>query len=97
MQKKVMTIINRIQKASILRLIAYYIAIKIAIFVLGVVLFYFPILPLYSLLGKEFSNLGPIPTGIWGAMVDVVVITPAFLIVVIIKIIMAYRNRDISR
>lgn len=97
MQRKMMRIIDRIQKTSFLNLIAYYIAIMVAILVLGIVVFYFPILPLYSLLGKEFSNLGPIATGIWGAVVDAMVITPAFLVIAITKIVMIYRNRKILR
>lgn len=89
-----MKIINYIQKTSLLKLIVKYIETVILVFGISIFAFFFPILPICYLLGKEFSNLGPIATGVWGAIIDIFVITPAFLAVVIIKIVIVFRNRD---
>lgn len=89
-----MKIIDQIQNTSFVKLIVKYVAIMIAIFVLSIFAFFFPILPIYYLLGKEFSNLGPIATGVWGAIIDIFVITPAFIAVIIMKIVMVVSNRN---
>jgi hypothetical protein len=78
-----------IDKNSFLKLAGIYVATMIGVFILGIVIFFFPILPIYSALGKEFSNLGPIATGLWGVIFDLVVVTPAFFFILILKYVRA--------
>ena len=77
-----MTWLDRI---SFLKLIGTYLAVLTASPIVGAILFFFPILPLYALMGWEFSNLGPIATFIYGIMFDIFVVTPAFIVLVIVK------------
>src|SRR3954462_1558563 len=79
-----MTWLDRI---SFPRLIGTYLAVLIASPIVGAILFFFPILPLYWLMGWEFSNLGPIATFILGIMFDLYIATPAFIVLVVVKLI----------
>lgn len=88
-----MKIIDRIQKTSFLKIIINYVQIVIFVFGISVLAFFFPILPICYLLGKEFSNLGPIATGVWGAIIDIFVITPAFLAVIVIKLSFYFKSK----
>ena len=79
-----MTWLDRI---SFLGLTGTYLAALIASPIVGVILFFFPILPLYALMGWEFSDLGPIATFIWGILFDIFVATPAFIVLVVVKLV----------
>jgi len=79
-----MTWLDRI---SFLKLIGTYLAVLIASPIVGAILFFFPILPVYGLMGWEFSNLGPIATFIYGIMFDIFVATPAFMVLAIAKLV----------
>lgn len=76
---------NWLDRNSFISWIAVYVAAMI-ISLLGAVLFFFPLLPVFTLLGWEFSNLGPIATFFWGLLFDVFVITPLFVCALIIKL-----------
>ena len=69
----------------------------IAILVLSIILFFFPIAPICMSLNIEFSNLGPIATFCWGVMFDIFVLTPAFLILLPLKIARVLRARRVER
>lgn len=58
----------------------------VAIVLISIIAFFFPIMPLSYILGFEVSNLGPISTAAWGLSFDIFVVTPIFLIFAIIKI-----------
>jgi len=79
-----MTWLDRI---SFLGLIALYVAVVIASPIIGFFLFFFPIDPIYKRMGWEFSNLGPAGTALWGLMFDVLVATPVFIVLVIVKLV----------
>ena len=79
-----MTWLDRI---SFLGLIGIYLAVLIASPIVGAILFFFPILPIYGLMGWEFSNLGPIATFILGILFGIYVATPAFIMLVIVKLV----------
>jgi hypothetical protein len=72
--------------ASFLKLIGTYFVVSAIVIVLGIVIF-FPILLIYTALGMEFSNLGPIATFVWGVLFEIFVITPLFIVVFIVKLI----------
>jgi hypothetical protein len=58
-----------------------------ALVIVSSVLVFFPLLLIYSLLGKEFPNLGPIATFFWGVLFELFVVTPLFLLLFLIKLI----------
>src|SRR4051794_21734555 len=58
-------------RIGFLGLMGLYVGVVIAVPIIGALLFFFPILPLYELMGWEFSNLGPIATFFWGIMFDI--------------------------
>jgi hypothetical protein len=68
------------------KLIVRYLLVSAAVVILGIFIF-FPILLIYSALGKEFSNLGPIATFVWGVLFEIFVITPLFIILMVVKLI----------
>jgi len=69
-----------------------YLVAIIVIFILGIVAFFFPIMPLSYLLDFEFSNLGPIATGIWAIMIDIFIVTPLFIYFGVVKFIYAHKK-----
>ena len=73
-------------RISFLGLIGIYLAVLVASPIVGAIVFFFPILPIYALMGWEFSNLGPIATFILGVMFDIYVVTPVFVGLVIVKL-----------
>jgi hypothetical protein len=77
---------NWIDRPSFLGLLGLYVAVVIASPIVGALLFFFPILPFYELMGWEFSNLGPIATFFMGIMFDVYVVTPGFIGLAIVKL-----------
>ena len=72
--------------ASFPKLIVTYLLVSAIVIVLGIFIF-FPILLIYSTLGMEFSNLGPIATFVWGVLFEIFVITPLFIILFVVKLI----------
>jgi hypothetical protein len=72
--------------ASFLKLIGTYFVVSAVVIGLGICIF-FPILLIYSALGMEFSNLGPIATFVWGVLFEIFVITPLFIVLFIVKLI----------
>jgi hypothetical protein len=83
--------------ASLWTLILAYPIVAIGVLVLSVILFFFPIAPICMSLNIEFSNLGPIATFCWGVMFDIFVLTPAFLILLPLKIARVLRARRAER
>ncbi len=80
--------INYIKQLSIPKLIIFYLIAMISFVILGYWAFFFPIGPLYSFLGLEFSNLGPIATCSWGIVFDLFVVTPLFVGLLIYKLVL---------
>ena len=78
---------NWFDRVSFLGLLGIYFAIVVGSPIIGAILFFFPILPIYAGMGWEFSNLGPIATFAWGIMFDIFVATPSFIILLIVKLI----------
>jgi len=76
-----------IYRQSAIKLIVLYFVVIIACIVLGVIAFFFPVMPLSYLLDIEFSNLGPIATAAWGLLFDIFVVTPLFIYFGVVKII----------
>ena len=74
-----------IYKQSSTRLVVLYAVSMVGCVILGIVAFFFPIMPICYLLDIEFSNLGPIATGAWAIFIDIFVITPVFIYMAIIK------------
>jgi len=72
--------------ASFPKLIATYFVVSAVVVVFGIFIF-FPIVFIYSALGMEFSNLGPIATFVWGVLFEIFVITPLFIILFVVKLI----------
>ena len=72
--------------ASFTKLIVTYFLVSAVVIVLGIFIF-FPILLIYSALGMEFSNLGPIATFVWGVLFEAFVVTPLFIILLVVKLI----------
>jgi len=81
--KRILAILDRTPLWAIM---VAYVVVGAVVLVLSIVVFFFPILPICALLDKEFSNLGPIATFVWGLLVDILVLTPVFLIVLSAKI-----------
>ena len=75
-----------LDRISFLRLSGTYLAVLITSPIIGAGLFFFPILQICEMLGWEFSNLGPIATFIWGVMFDLFVATPAFILLLVAKV-----------
>jgi hypothetical protein len=71
---------------SFLKLLVVYCLVSAVVLVCGVLVF-FPVLLVYSMLGKEFSNLGPIATFFWGILFELFVVSPLFLILLLVKMI----------
>jgi len=67
------------------RLVIIYVIIVIVSLVVGWFAFYFPVYPLYSVLGREFSNLGPIATFSWGVLFVLFIVTPIFVLALLVK------------
>ena len=80
------TVIERLDAASFLKLLLVYCLVS-ALIIVSSVLVFFPLLLLYSMLGKEFSNLGPIATFVWGMLFELFVVSPIFLLLFLIKMI----------
>ena len=72
--------------ASFPKLIVTYFVVSAVVLVLGIIIF-FPIILIYSALGMEFSNLGPIATFVWGVLFEIFVITPLFITLFVAKLI----------
>lgn len=72
--------------ASFLKLVATYFVVSAVVIVLSIAIF-FPILLIYSALGMEFSNLGPIVTFVWGVLFEIFVITPLFMFLLVVKLV----------
>jgi hypothetical protein len=75
-----------VDAASFLKLLLAYCMVSAAVIICSVLAF-FPLLLIYSMLGREFPNLGPIATFFWGVLVEVFVVTPFFLVLFLIKMI----------
>lgn len=75
-----------VERISYLRLVVGYVFLVPVCLVFGWFAFYFPIYPIYSMLGLEFSNLGPIATLSWGIVFVLLVLTPAFVITLLLKV-----------
>ena len=80
------TVIERLDAASFLKLLLVYCLVS-ALVIASSVLVFFPLLLLYSMLGKEFPNLGPIATFVWGMLFELFVVSPIFLLLFLIKMI----------
>ena len=76
-----------IYRISFLKFIVLYFVTMTCLQILSIAAFYFHIYQIYSLMGKEFSNLGPIATGSWGICLNMFLITPLFVISLILKLI----------
>ena len=85
-QLHVKTVIEWLDAASFLKLLLLYCLVSALVLVSSVLVF-FPLLLIYSMLGKEFSNLGPIATFVWGLLFELIVVTPLFLLLFLIKMI----------
>ena len=72
--------------ASFSKLLVTYLLVSAVVIVLGIFIF-FPILLIYSTLGMEFSNLGPIATFVWGLLFEIFVVTPLFAALFLVKLI----------
>jgi hypothetical protein len=83
---RVRTVIEWVDAVSFLKLLLVYCLVS-ALVVVSSILVFFPMLAIYSMLGKEFPNLGPIATFAWGALFELFVVTPLFLILFFVKII----------
>jgi hypothetical protein len=75
-----------IEKYSYLQLLAIYMAAMVVVLLCSIVAFFFPIMPLCYIFNIEFSNLGPIATAAWGILFNVLILTPAFIYAIFIKI-----------
>lgn len=75
-----------VERISYVRLVVSYICLVPISLVLGWVSFYFPVYPIYTMLGLEFSNLGPIATLSWSAVFLLFVLTPAFVLALAFKV-----------
>lgn len=75
------------------RLVVLYVAAMVGCVILGVIAFFFPIMPVCYLLDIEFSNLGPIATGVWAVFIDIFIITPVFIYMVIVKGSHAFKSK----
>jgi len=71
---------------SYVRLIIGYACLVPVSLVLGWFSFYFPVYQIYLMFGLEFSNLGPIATFSWGIVFVLFVLTPAFIVALVLKI-----------
>ena len=69
-----------------MKLIGTYCLVSVIILALSILAF-FPIVLVYSTLGQEFSNLGPIATFAWGILFEIFIVTPLFVILFVTKII----------
>ena len=78
-------VLKWLDAASFLKLAAVYFAVSAVVIVLGIFIF-FPMLLIYSALGREFSNLGPIVTLVWAVLFEIFVITPLFCILFAVKL-----------
>lgn len=85
-------LIKWLDATSVWKFFCVYLLVSAIVLILGILLF-FPLLLVYSMLGMEFSNLGPIATFFWGILFEVFVVTPVFLMLLIIKIVRRYRER----
>ena len=79
-------LIKCLDAVSFLKLIGIYCLVSVIVVVLGVLIF-FPLMLVYSMLGWEFSNLGPIATFVCGILFEIFVVTPIFVILFVTKII----------
>jgi len=68
------------------RLIVTYVILSIIILVLGWFAFFFPVNQIYSMLNIEFSNLGPIATFSWGVTFVMFIVTPIFVLTLLLKL-----------
>ena len=75
-----------IDRIDYFRLIFYYIFIFLTAPFIAALLFFFPLIQIWEAFGWEFPNLGPIATFFWGVMFDIYVATPAFVILLIAKL-----------
>lgn len=79
-----------VYEQSAVKLVILYVVVMVGCVVLGIIAFFFPIMPICYLLDIEFSNLGPIATAAWAILFDVFVITPVFLYMGIVRTIHIY-------
>ena len=79
-------VIEWLDATSFLKLLVVYCLASAVVLVCGVLVF-FPVGLVYSMLGKEFSNLGPIATFFWGILFELFVLSPLFLILLVVKIV----------
>lgn len=75
-----------VERTSYVRFVVGYICLVPISLVLGWFAFYFPVYPIYSMLGLEFSNLGPIATLSWSMVFVLFVLTPVFVIALAFKV-----------
>lgn len=75
-----------IEKYNSLQLFAIYMAAMVVVLLGSIVVFFFPIMPLCYIFNIEFSNLGPIATAAWGILFNILILTPAFIYAIFIKI-----------
>jgi hypothetical protein len=88
---RVKTVIEWLDAASFLKLLLVYCRVSAIVLVSGVLVF-IPVLGIYSILGKEFSNLGPIATFFWGILFELFVVSPLFLLLLLVKMIRRSRR-----
>ncbi len=75
-----------IKKISYLKITAVYLIASALLLLLSWYAFYFPVHQIFDLLGIEFSNLGPIATLSWGVVVILFLLTPAFVLTILLKV-----------
>jgi hypothetical protein len=78
-------LIKWLGNVSFPKLFVVYCLVSVIVVVISIFAF-LPLLLIYSMLGMEFPNLGPIATFVWGVLFDIFVVTPLFFILFIIKI-----------
>ena len=82
-----------IRNLSYSDLIGSYFVVVIACFILGIIAFFFPIMPICFIFNLEFSNLGPIATAIYALAFDIFIVTPVYIFMLIVKIILSLNNK----
>ena len=75
-----------IDRISYLGLVGRFLFVLVAAPAVGAMLFFFPILQICEFFNWEFSNLGPIATFFWGILFDIFFATPAFVLLLIYKL-----------
>jgi hypothetical protein len=82
-----------IRNLSYSDLIGSYLVVNTVCFLLGIIVFFFPIMPICFMFDIEFSNLGPIATATYALIFDTFIVTPIYIVILIVKIIISLNSK----